>query len=161
MLTENAASDALYTEVKSLAGALGLKLVEVTSARTQGVRNMRVILYREDEEINTDDLARAYNLIYPRYSVIYNDRDLQLEVSSPGLQRNLKDVSEFSIFTGRDVRVYSLSRSSYVVGCIEKADQASVTLSDCLVEDSGEEAPELTLAFSDIQKAKLEYRWEE
>ena len=161
MLTENAASDALYLEVGSLMEAIGLKLVEITSVKTQGTRNLRVILYKDGDEINTDDLARAYNLIYPRYSVIYNDRDLQLEVSSPGLQRNLKDVSEFSIFTGRDVRVYSASRSSYVVGCIEKADNVSVTLSDCLIEDSGEEADELTLAYDDIQKAKLEYRWEE
>ncbi len=159
MLADNA-KDQLYTEISSLMDAIGLKTVEAVSSDYQGTRNMRVILCKEGEEISTDDLATAYNLIYPRYSVIYKDRDLQLEVSSPGLQRNFRDVREFSVFHGKCVRCYSVSRSCYVTGVISSTDESSVTLCDYVIEDKDEKGDEITLSFSDIAKAKLEYRWE-
>ena len=160
MLTESALSDPLYKEIDSLMSAIGLRTVEAVSSVHQGTRSMRVVVYKEGEEIKTDDLAAAYNLIYPRYSIIYSDRDLQLEVSSPGLQRNFKDTLEFSVFRGRDVRVYSISDSSYITGRIEDSDKSSVTLSDYIVEDRNEKGERITLSFSNIAKAKLEYRWE-
>ena len=160
MLTDNAISDPLYKEIDSLMSAIGLRTVEAVSSVHQGSRSMRVVVYKEEGEVDTDDLAAAYNLIYPRYSIIYADRDLQLEVSSPGLQRNFKDTMEFSVFSGRLVRVYSISDSSYITGVIEEADSSSVTLSDYTIEDRNEKGERITLAFSNIAKAKLEYRWE-
>ena len=160
MLTDNALSDPLFGEIDSLMSAIGLKTVEVVSSVHQGQRSMRVVVYKEESEVNTDDLAAAYNLIYPRYSIIYSDRDLQLEVSSPGLQRNFKDYMEFSVFRGKTVRAYSVSNSCYVTGRIEKTDDTSVTLSSYTIEDKNEKGESITLSFSDIAKAKLEYRWE-
>ena len=160
MLTEDAKNSKLFSDVDELVKALALRTVEAVDSVHQGTHHMRVVVYKEDGEVNTDDLAAVYNIIYPRYSVIFGDRDLELEVSSPGLQRTLKDVIEFSIFKGKLVRVYSTSLSSYIVGKIESADDSSVTLLDCTVEDTGEKRDSLTLAFSDIAKAKLEYRWE-
>ena len=95
MLKNEASGSALVGEIDSLVSGLGLKTVEATVGTYQGSASMTVILYKSGEEINTDDLAAAYNLIYPRYSIILGDRDLQLEVSSPGLQRNIKDTMEY------------------------------------------------------------------
>ena len=139
---------------------LSLSLVEATDSVHQGAHHMRVVVYKKDGEVNTDDLATVYNLIYPRYSVIFADRDMELEVSSPGLQRSFKDTIEFSIFSGKLVRVYSVSASAYIVGKIASADESSVTLAEAEVENSGEKREMMTLPFSDIAKAKLEYRWE-
>ncbi len=159
MLKDEASQSQLVRDIESLVSSRGLKVVEATTSVHQGSASMTVVLFRQEEEINTDDLAASYNLIYPRYSIILGERDLQLEVSSPGLQRNLKDVMEFSVFRGKDVRCYSISRSSYAVGRIESADGSSVTLSDAYFEGE-EEKSVITLPFSDIAKAKLEYRWE-
>ena len=159
MLKDEAAQSQLVNDIQSLVSSRGLKVVEATTAIHQGAASMTVVLYKESEEINTDDLAFSYNIIYPRYSIILGERNLQLEVSSPGLQRTFKDVMEFSVFKGKDVRCYSVSRSQYAVGRIESADKDSVTLSDAYFE--GEEGKSvITLPFSDIAKAKLEYRWE-
>lgn len=159
MLKNEASGSALVGEIDSLVSGLGLKTVEATTGTYQGSASMTVILNKSGEEINTDDLAAAYNLIYPRYSILLGDRDLQLEVSSPGLQRNIKDTMEFSVFVGRDVRCYSVSRSAYAIGRIESADERSVTLSDASFEGDDEKGT-ITLDFDDIAKAKLEYRWE-
>ena len=160
MLTNDAVTSSLYMEVSSLLNGLGLSTVEAQDTVHQGTHSMRVVVYRSDREVNTDDLANAYNIIYPRYSVIFSDRDLELEVSSPGLQRSFKDTVEFSIFTGKLVRVYVSSYSSYVTGTIKEAGEDSVTLTGCMIEDKGEEHESLIVPFSDIAKAKLEYRWE-
>ena len=151
MLTEEAGKSRLFSEIDELVRGLSLKTVEAVDAVHQGTHHMRVVVYKPDGDVNTDDLASVYNIIYPRYSVIFGDRDLELEVSSPGLQRNFKDVIEFSIFTGKLVRVYSISRSSYIIG--------RINLDDAEIE-GGDSLGTITLPFCDIAKAKLEYRWE-
>lgn len=160
MLTNTVKESRLYQEIEQLMSAIGLKTVEASAADIQGSKMLKVVVYKEGSEVNTDDLATAYNIIYPRYSVIFSDRDLQLEVSSPGLQRTLKDVIEFSVFRGKGVRCYSVPDSCYIIGTIESCDDESVTLSDYSKEGKDESGKAITLLFSDIAKAKLEYRWE-
>lgn len=160
MLTNTVKESRLYQEIEQLMSAIGLRTVEASAADIQGSKMLRVVVYKEGSEVNTDDLATAYNIIYPRYSVIFSDRDLQLEVSSPGLQRTLKDVIEFSVFRGKGVRCYSVPDSCYIIGTIESCDDESVTLSDYSKEGKDESGKAITLLFSDIAKAKLEYRWE-
>jgi len=89
------------------------------------------------------------------------ERDLQLEVSTPGLQRTLKDVYEFGLFTGKRVRVYDTSKEAWVSGIIAQADQTSVQLSQVFIEDAKEMIETMSVAYADIQKAKLDYRWED
>ncbi|MDY5931210.1 MAG: ribosome assembly cofactor RimP [Candidatus Ornithospirochaeta sp.] len=160
MLTEDAAGSELFAEIESLVSSLGLRTVEASRSEHQGTTSIRCILMHPEREITTDDLAKAYNLIYPRYQILLSDRDLELEVSSPGLQRNLKDVHEFSLFAGKDARVYCVSRSSYIIGRIVSAEEGSLVLGSYRIEDSGEEGDSVRIPFSDIAKAKLEYRWE-
>ena len=160
MLTNTVKESRLYQEIEQLMSAIGLRTVDASAADIQGSKMLKVVVYKEGSEVNTDDLATAYNIIYPRYSVIFSDRDLQLEVSSPGLQRTLKDVIEFSVFRGKGVRCYSVPDSCYIIGTIESCDDESVTLSDYSKEGKDESGKAITLLFSDIAKAKLEYRWE-
>ena len=160
MLTNDACSKELFKDVSSLIESLGLNLVE-TSLNKVGLSNqMRVVLSKENGEISTDDLEMAYNIIYPRYEVMLGDRDLTMEVTSPGMQRNFKDILEFNVFRGRDVRVYSTVHSCYVVGRIDSADEGKVVLTDYLIEDKNERGDSIELNYKDIAKAKLEYRWE-
>lgn len=161
MLTSDSKEKKLFQDVASLIDSLGLKTVEVSSVDQKNSAAMRVILYKEGEEISTEDLEKAYNIIYPRYEVLTGDRDLTLEVSSPGMQRNFKDVLEFDVFKGKVVRAYSVSNSCYVSGKILSSDEKSVTLGDYLIEDKKEKGESITLDYSDIAKAKLECRWEE
>ncbi len=148
-------------EIEALIGSDTMKVVECTKGETPYGTNMKVTLYTTDHEITTDELAASYNILYPRYSVILGDRDLSLEVSSPGLQRNFKDFYEFEVFTGKCVRVYSDVYSSWIVGDIVSCVDETVELKNAEVEDTKEKMEDLVLPFKSIQKAKLEFRWEE
>lgn len=150
----------LFKEIESLVGALGLKPVEVGKTTGKEGVTMRVLLYRSGSDITLDDLEAAYNIIYPRYSVI-EKRDLTLEVSSPGLGRTFKDYHEFYVFAGKRVRLYSTAFSSYISGVIESADDTSVTLTHYLIEDKKEEGDRITVLYDTVAKAKLDYLWED
>lgn len=146
----------LFLDLASLIEPMGYKLVEASRSEHKGTVSLRMLCYKGGDGITTEDLEAIYNVVYPRYSVLWT-RDLELEVSSPGINRNIKDIGEFKIFLGKTVRVYVQSKSSYVVGKIEKADDDYLYLSSYLVEDTKEEGEEIRIEYSDISKAKLDY----
>ena len=160
MLTTDANTKELFKDVSSLIESIDLMLVETILNKVGSTNAMRVVLAKKGAEISTEDLEKAYNIVYPRYEVMLGDRDLNLEVTSPGMQRNFKDFLEFEVFTGRDVRIYSTRFSSYVVGKIVSSEGSKVILSDYLIEDKNEKGDSIELDFNEIAKAKLEYRWE-
>ena len=59
------------------------------------------------------------------------------------------------------MRLYCLSKSSWVSGVIERTDEKNVTLTDYEVEDTAEKGERIEIGLEDIQKAKLEYKWED
>lgn len=146
----------LFLDLASLIEPMGYKLVEASRSEHKGTVSLRMLCYKGGDGITTEDLEAIYNVVYPRYSVLWT-RDLELEVSSPGINRNIKDIGEFKIFLGKTVRVYAQSKSSYVVGKIEKADDDYLYLSSYLIEDTKEDGEEIRIEYSDISKAKLDY----
>ena len=156
MLTTDAFSSMLFLDLASLIEPMGYKLVEASRSEHKGTVSLRMLCYKGGDGITTEDLEAIYNVVYPRYSVLWT-RDLELEVSSPGINRNIKDIGEFKIFLGKTVRVYVQSKSSYVVGKIEKADDDYLYLSSYLIEDTKEGGEEIRIEYSDISKAKLDY----
>ena len=156
MLTTDAFSSMLFLDLASLIEPMGYKLVEASRSEHKGTVSLRMLCYKGGDGITTEDLEAIYNVVYPRYSVLWT-RDLELEVSSPGINRNIKDIGEFKIFLGKTVRVYAQSKSSYVVGKIETADDDYLYLSSYLIEDTKEEGEEIRIEYSDISKAKLDY----
>ncbi len=151
----------LFVEIEALVSSLSLVPVEVTRSDSQSQTQLTVVLYNREKDITVDELEAAYNIIYPRYSVLLGDRDLNLEVSSPGLERKFKDYHEFEVFCGKRVRLYSSECSSYISGIIEKADSDSVTLTSYLVEDRKETGERIEVKYNTIAKAKLDYSWED
>lgn len=161
MLRKDIEKDPLFREVEKLVAPMGFCVVDVSRSDTSSSIQLHVVVSSPDHDITTDDLAAVYNVVYPRYSVLWNTRDLVLEVSSPGLQRTFKDAYEFRVFTGKLVKLYSSALSATLEGVIESSDEASVTLTDVTVLDRNEKHEWLTIPFAEIQKAKLTYRWEE
>lgn len=161
MLQNRIKTDPLFQELSSLLSPMGLQVVDAIRNDTpQGVQ-MILSVYSPGKEVDTDDLAEVYNIVYPRYQVLFGSRDLSLEVSSPGLQRNLRDVYEFSVFKGRLAKVYSNAYSSWIEGYIEGNDDVSLTLREAVIQDKDEKRDMIDIPYSDISKAKLSFRWEE
>jgi len=161
MLSNDIRENALFNELDGLISAMGLRVVDAVRNDLPGGCQMIVTVYSSEREVNTDDLAMVYNVVYPRYQLLLGERDLSLEVSSPGLTRSFKDFYEFELFKGKVARVYSSTYSSWIEGVIDNVENSTVSLLEAEIQDTGERFEKLVLSFSEIQKAKLSYRWEE
>ncbi|MDX9915138.1 MAG: ribosome assembly cofactor RimP, partial [Sphaerochaeta sp.] len=114
-----------------------------------------------DGETTVDHCADVYRLVFPRLQLAHGDRDLSLEVSTPGLERSFKDIHEFALFHGKRVRLYDNGRRTWVSGIIEGMGEGSVTLGEVFVEGQSERFEQMNITYTAIQKAKLDYRWED
>ena len=161
MLASGIEKNPLFVELDALIQPMGYRLVDVVRNDVRDGIQLTVVVAKGEGDITTDDLAAVYNVVYPRFCVLWNTRDLELEVSSPGMQRVFRDWYEFSVFCGRLVRLYSNRWSSNIEAVIVSCDDDSVTLGDVLIVDRNEKMDELVLARDEVQKARLTYRWEE
>ncbi|MDD3902692.1 MAG: ribosome assembly cofactor RimP [Sphaerochaeta sp.] len=161
MLGTGIQNTSLFVEYAPLLGALGITIVDISKVDQGLTVGVNIIIMTKDHEVSVDDCSKVYRLVYPRLELQLAERDIQLEVSTPGLQRNFKDVYEFSLFSGKRVRVYDTDHGDWVSGLIAESDDTSVTLTSTYIGDSKEMIETMVLEFSKIQKAKLDYRWED
>ena len=139
--------NSLIKSIEPVVEGLGFSLVEFTSHRNRSNLTINAIIYRE-EGVNLADCSTVYKTILPRIEVLEDSRDINLEVSSPGITRNIKTVDEFGIFLGKKVRILKRNDSEWIHGSIESVSADSVNLNH--------DKQTTTVGFDDINKAKLE-----
>ena len=161
MLRNEITGDPLFTDLKDIVADLGLVLCYVRKSTQGKTVQVFVDIMSPEGETGIDECARVHNTILPRLEMKYGRDDLYLEVSTPGLQRNLRDIYEFTVFRGKRCRVYSQKYSSWICGIIGEAGDDGLSLTGYEVEDTRESGESIELGYEDIQKAKLEYKWED
>jgi ribosome maturation factor RimP len=142
---------------------LGLELFEL---RTGGTKNRPVLDVRIDrtdgEKVTVEDCARASRAIEARLdAVAYAGTRYVLEVSSPGVERPVRNAADWRRFVGRDAVVTSDavgdgpaagSREVRIAG-VEGEAGAEVIV----VEDTGGNTLRIPLAA--VKKARLAFNW--
>lgn len=161
MLKNEIRKDKLFQDLISVLEPIGIDIVAVNSVDLHGSVNVSLIIRKKTETETVNDCAEVYNIVYPRLSVRYESRNLNLEVSTPGIQRVFKDYYEFELFVGKRCRIYDDGRNGTFSGIIESSDNDIVVLSDWKNEDTGESGERLEISFADVHKAKLDYKWED
>lgn len=161
MLTNSIVREPLFVDLKDIVSDLGMVLCDVKKTMQGTTVQISVIIMNPQGDTSIDDCAKVHNTILPRLQVRFGRDNLYVEVSTPGLQRNFRDVYEFEVFQGKRCRLYSLSAASWMEGVIGKVENQTVTLLDYEVENSKEKGEEKLIEFNDIQKAKLDYKWED
>lgn len=148
-------------DLREIVENLGMVLCDVKKTMQGTTVQISVAIMNPQEDSSVDDCARVHNTILPRLQIKYGRDNLYVEVSTPGLQRNFRDVYEFEVFKGKRCRLYSLSAASWIEGVIGNVENSCVTLLDYEIESSKEKGQEKLVEFNDIQKAKLDYKWED
>jgi ribosome maturation factor RimP len=98
--------------------------------------------------LGIDDCSRAHRALLPRLELAFPGQDLYIEVSSPGIDRLIKDGAEFAHYMGRGVRCYRTDISDWSAGILEAADEDGIVL-------KGKEET-MRLNYEIIAKAKLD-----
>lgn len=141
----------LRDQVSDVVSGMGYSVVDVNQSVVKGRTHVHLVIYRR-EGVNVDDCAQIHKTIAPRLELLLDDRDVALQVASPGIDRTFKSNHEFSVFEDRGVKVLRKSSMKWTAGIVEQSDDSGVTLVS--------EGASVTIPFSDVQKAKLDYTQE-
>ena len=101
-----------------------------------------------DENMGVNDCAKVHRVLLPRLEELLGTEDTTMELTSPGIEHNIKNAAEFAVFKGRNVRVWDKEITDWIGGKIISADDKSVTME----KENGEQITEL---FENIAKAKF------
>ncbi len=100
------AREAVAALAESVAGALGLVLVEADVTGGAGRTRVRLIIHRPPGGPTLDDLTAFHRAVAPLLEQLESvGADAAIEVQSPGLERTLRTQREFDLFVGRAVRL--------------------------------------------------------
>lgn len=110
--------DALFEELEKIVQTLRYHLVEVNVRHKDGTAKVAVILWG-DKGVGIDDCARVHRLILPRLEILFDQEDVVVEVSSPGLERGLKYVGELEIFKGKKAKILLEGASDWISGVLD------------------------------------------
>lgn len=135
-----------FQDCEPLIQGLGCSLVELVAFKRQTAWHIKVVI-TGPEGVGIAECTRVHRALLPRLEAILSSQDMYVEVTSPGLDRILKNAAEFSIFTGKPVKVWNADISDWMAGTIVSSDRESVTLST--------EKGDVQIAYSKISKAKL------
>ena len=145
MVTE--LDDQLRSEVVPIVTGMGFSLVELRHSRSKNQNHVILVVYRPDG-VGVNECAAISKNLYPRLELIEGLENLQLQVSSPGLDRVLKSEEEYEIFLGRDVKVMLHGENEWLRGKIVSVEEGKLTL------HAGEEIQSIRM--NEIRKAKLD-----
>ena len=134
-------------QLKAILKGLSFDLIEMTVSRHRGSVQARLVIYN-GAAIGTDDCTMAHRAVMPRLELAFSGQDVYLEVSSPGIDRSIKDGAEFAHYMGRGVRCYRTDISDWTAGILESADEKGITIK---TKDET-----VRLEFDIIAKAKLD-----
>ncbi|NLZ77292.1 MAG: ribosome assembly cofactor RimP [Spirochaetales bacterium] len=161
MLRKGIQETPLFVTFDPLIRAVNLRLVDISVFESRKHVGVNLVIMAENRDTTVEDCATVHKIVAPRLNLLYDTREVGIEVSTPGLQRNLKDVHEFTLYEGKRVRIYSTVLKGWISGRIETVREDSLTVRDVIVEDTNEQLECKSVEFDEIQKAKLEYRWED
>ena len=141
-----------YKECSALVEGLGFKLVDLKIIPAKTITKITAMIASPDpqESIGVNDCAKVHRALLPRLEALLGTEDTTMELTSPGIEHNIKNAAEFSIFIGRNVRVWDKTVTDWVGGTIKSSDEKSVTLEK-------EEGETITILFENIAKAKFIY----
>jgi ribosome maturation factor RimP len=126
---------------------LGFQLVELGLHRSRSGSRVHVVVYR-GEGVGVEDCAALSRTLKPRLELAEGLGEVGLEVSSPGLERVLKDPAEFEIFRGRGMRLWLREAADWLDGVDQGVADGALEFA------SG--GQRLRIRLEEIVKAKLD-----
>ena len=149
---------ALREQLEVPVRALGLELIELNVFRVKARKGsppavqLRIVVYKPGS-LGTDDCSRAHHAVLPRLETAFPGHDLSVEVSTPGIQRVVRDGAELACYKGRGLRLWRTDISDWSAGVLETADEQGITI-------IGKEGA-IRLDYQIIAKARLDPSQEE
>ena len=139
--------DRICEAVEPLLKGLGYCIVELKVKQIrEGDLRVHLVIHRSSG-VTVEDCSEVYKAIMPVIMVSMDTQDVHLEVSSPGVSRNVKEGRELVCFIGREMAFMWAGDSEWTGGRLLEAGPDEIRVR------SGEAETDVSL--SDLKKAKL------
>jgi len=135
-----------FGDCEPLISGLGYSIVELNVFRKQSSWQIKLVI-TGPAGVGIADCSKVHKSLLPRLEAVLATEDMYVEVASPGLDRIFKNAAEFSVFNGKQVKVWNTDISDWIQGKIVSSDSSSVRLET----DKGE----IDIPYIKIAKAKL------
>lgn len=146
-----------YKESAECVLSAGFVLVELQVVPQNGNIHVTAVISPSDpkKDIGVADCSKVHHLLGPKILELLQNNgsdvtedNLYMEVCSPGLDRNIKNAWEFSVFAGRKIRVWDKNVSDWVAGTLLSSDENQLVL-------ESEDGTKQSVSYVDIAKAKF------
>ena len=149
-----------YKECSPLVSGLGYVLVELRVVPQHGTIRVTAVIsnpvsHTDSSTIGVNDCAKVHRSLLPRLEAVLNSQDIYMEVTSPGMERNIKNAAEFALFIDRFVRVWDTEVTDWVPGKIVESNQESITMEITQGNKNSAITELKTIPYVRIAKAKL------
>ena len=150
-----------YNLLEPVISGLGHSIVELKGRPVQQQLHINLVIYNNNG-VTIGDCADVHRAVMARVEMAEGERDIHLEVSSPGIGRNIKSLDEFEVFAGKSVKVLAGLDEDWIKGIIggiqgNSADDNGEQIFQLMEKDeTGNLVLKREIPVSDIRKAKLE-----
>jgi len=142
----------LFELISPVVEGLGFKIVDLRSHIVQSQLHVNLVLY-SPEGVGINDCADVYRTALARLEMAEDNRDIHLEVSSPGLGRVLKSAEELEVFQGRGIQLLTMDGEGWIGGILGPVNHQVLEL---LQNDKSGIRIETRIPVQNIRKAKLD-----
>ena len=142
-----APDNVVFQSLEPVVRGMGMALVELSVYHGKGANVQVKAIVCGKGNTGIDDCSMVHRGILPRLELAFPEKDIYLEVSSPGINRTIKDGSEFAHYIGRRVKCFCTDISDWKEGVLRAADEEKIVFEN----ESGETA----LPYETIAKARL------
>lgn len=145
----------LEEELRKIIDPLRIRVIEVTTKMGKNGLNIKAVIDK-DGGVSLRDCEKVTRLFNDRLDIlkIVEEENYNLQVSSPGIQREFKDKREYNLFKSRNVKVMlkepinSGFKDNVMTGTLEGIDRDIVTLVVC--------GQKIRIPLERIRKTKLD-----
>jgi ribosome maturation factor RimP len=140
-----------FSDASKLVLGLGYVLVELRVFPMKEQVQVKAVItnsVENKEGIGINDCAKVHRVLLPRMEALLSNDNIYMEVTSPGMERTIKNAAEFEFFVGQMVRLWDIKKTDWVSGKILSSDSTQITL----VMSDGENK---SYPYEQIAKAKL------
>jgi len=143
-----------YSECEKIVSEDGFNLIELKITPSKGVTRIYAVISSKDPSVNisANDCSKIHRLLLEKLEELLKTDDTYMELSSPGLERNIRNAAEFKFFLQHSLKVWDKNSSDWIHGKLVSVDEDSLELE---VSEKNLPVEKKKILFSDIAKAKF------